>query len=166
MKSSFALFFALSLIIDLKGQKHLVLIKNGTTIAQYAEGQYIRLKLKNGKRTEGHILELNPFSMITSSDTIEFQNIRKIDIRKQRKYSVTSGVGGLLFLGGIGYIGLDRLNSTIGKTSSNLDCTVLNTSIILTSLGAALIFIKPGYIRVNYKVHIRTVDYSSNFLKN
>jgi hypothetical protein len=160
------LFFCLVVLtFEAKAQKQFILIKNGITIAQYAEGQYIRLKLKNGKSSEGHILELYPFSMITSSDTIEFQDIRKIDIRKQRKFNMTSGIGGLLFLGGIGYLGLDRLNAGY-STPKDLDCTVLNTSLILTSAGAALIFIKPRYIRVNYKVHIRTVDYGSTFYKN
>jgi small nuclear ribonucleoprotein (snRNP)-like protein len=166
MKLSFSLAFMLVLVAgNSLAQKQLVLIKKGTTIAQYAEGQYIRLKLKNGKRTEGHILELDPFSMITSSDTIQFSDIRKVDIRKQRKFNVSSGIGGLLFLGGILYISLDRLNSSIGKGPPELDSSVLNTSVIMTTVGAALIFIKPRYIRVNYKVNLRTVDYNSNFYK-
>ena len=149
----------------LPAQKHLAVLKRNKIIAQYSEGQYIRLKLKNGKRSEGHILELQPFSMITSDDTIEFKNIKKIDIRKQRKFNATSGIGGLLFLGGLGYLGLDRLNSAIGKGPPDLDGTVLNTSVILTSVGAAMIFIKPGYIRINYKVHLRTINYDSNLYR-
>lgn len=160
------LIFCLALLaFTADGQKQLILIKKGNVIAQYAEGQYIRLKLRNGKRTEGHILELYPFSMITSSDTIQFQDIRKIDIRKQRKFNVSSGIGGLLFLGGILYIGIDRLNAGY-STPQNLDPSVWHTSAIMTTVGAALIFIKPRYIRVNYKVHIRTVDYGSTFYKN
>lgn len=166
MKLSAGCLFVLLLIANcLPAQKHLAVLKKNKIIAQYAEGQYIRLKLRNGKRSEGHILELYPFSMITSDDTIEFKNIKKIDIRKQRKFSATSGIGGLLFLGGIGYLGLDRLNSAIGKGPPDLDSSVLNTSIILTSLGAALIFIKPRYIHVNYKVHLRTVNYDSNLYR-
>lgn len=171
LKSGFAggCVMALGLVMwlasEANAQKHFVLIKNGKTIAQYAEGQYIRLKLKNGKRCEGHILELSPFSMITSSDTIQFQNIRKVDIRKQRRFNVTQGVGGFLFLGGILYLGLDRLNSTIGTTPKDIDPATLNTCIAMSTVGAAMIFIKPRYIRVNYKVHLRTVDYGSTFYK-
>lgn len=166
MKLSSVCFFALMLAAScLHAQKHLVFLKRGHVLARYAEGEYIRLKLKNGKRSEGHILELNSFSMITSDDTIEFKNIKKIDIRKQRKFRPANGIGGLLFLGGIGYLGLDRLNSAIGKGPPNLDCTVLNTSIILTSVGAAMIFIKPRYIRLNYKVNVRVANYDSDLYK-
>ncbi len=166
MKLSAVCLFVLMFVANvLAAQKHLVFLKRGHIIARFAEGQYIRLKLKNGKRSEGHILELNTFSMITSDDTIEFKNIRKIDIRKQRNFKPANGIGGLLFLGGIGYLGLDRLNSAIGKGPPNLDCTVLNTSLILTSVGAAMIFIKPRYIRVNYKVNVRVANYDSNLYK-
>ncbi len=166
MKVRLLLFCFAFLVFKTHAQRHLVLLKRGNTIAQYAEGQYIRLKLKNGKRSEGHILELSPFSMITSSDTIQFQDIRKIDIRKQRKFNVMTGVGGLFFVGGILYVGLDRLNSTIGTTPKDLDPTTLAVCAGLTTVGAAIIFIKPRYIRVNYKVSIRTVDYGSTLYKN
>jgi len=160
-----ALCLALLCAMEASAQKHFVLIKNGRAIAQYAEGQYIRMKLKNGKRSEGHILELSPFSMITSSDTIQFQDIRKVDIRKHRKFNVTQGVGGFLFLGGMLYLGLDRLNSTIGTTPKDVDPATLNTCIAMSTVGAAMIFIKPRYIRVNYKVHPRTIDYTSTLYK-
>lgn len=166
MKSSWLLFFCLMMMARVaSSQKHLVLMKNGVTIAQYSEGEYIRIKLKNGKRSEGHILELKPFSMITSGDTIQFQDIHKIDIRKHRKFNVSSGIGGLLFLGGILYISIDRLNAGY-STPKDLDPSVWHTSAIMTGVGAALIFIKPRYIRVNYKVTIRTVDYNSNLYHN
>lgn len=57
-------------------QKQLVLLHRGDIVARFGEGQYIRLILKkNHRHTEGHIVELYDFSMITSSDTIQFKDI-------------------------------------------------------------------------------------------
>ncbi len=149
-------------------QKQLIVIKHGTVVARFAEGQYLRCVLKKKHRhTEGHILELNDFSMIASSDTIQFRDIERIDMRKQRgPVRWNSGVGGLLFVSGILYIGLDRLNSGIGVNTSPLDASVLNTSLIMTSVGAALIFIRPKYQRVNSNgFTLHTIDYNSPFYK-
>jgi hypothetical protein len=145
-------------------QKQLVLIKRGNVIARFAEGQYFRCVLKKSHRkTEGHIIELSDFSMITSSDTIKFQDILKIDIHKHRAFRWNSGVGGLLFIGGLGYLGLDRLNSSIGIGSSSLDNSVLYTSLIASGVGAAVIFIRPRYQHVHMDYFLHTIDYTSPF---
>ena len=145
-------------------QKQLVLLKRGNVIARFAEGQYFRCVLKKNHRyTEGHIVELNDFSMITSSDTIKFQDILKIDIHKHRPFRWNSGVGGFLFLGGLIYIGIDQLNAAIGVHSSSLTSDQLYPPLIITGVGAALIFIRPRYQHVNNGYFLHTIDYTSPF---
>lgn len=168
LKTFFLLFICLTCFSNSAfSQKQLVLIKQGNVVARFAEGQYFKCVLKkNHRHTEGHIVELNDFSMITSSDTIKFQDILKIDIHKHRPFRWNSGVGGLLFIGGLGYLGLDRLNSSIGIGSSSLDNSVLYTSLIASSVGAALIFVRPRYQHVNMGYFLHTVDYTSPFYEH
>lgn len=145
-------------------QKQLVLLDRGHVVGRYAEGQYFRCVLKKKHRkTEGHIIELNDFSMITSSDTIQFRDILKVDIHKHRPFRWNTGVGGLLFLGGILYFSVDRANAAIGVNSSDLPESVWLPSSIMTVAGAALIFIRPRYTRVNTGVFLHTVDYNSPY---
>ncbi len=145
-------------------QKQLVMLESGNVVGRYSEGQYFRCVLKkNHRHTEGHIIELHDFSMITSSDTIKFQDILKVDIHKHRPFRWNSGVGGLLFISGILYFGIDRANAAIGVNSSDLPQYVWVTSSILTGVGAAMIFIRPRYTRVNTGVFLHTVDYTSPY---
>ncbi len=148
-------------------QKQLVLLDRGNVVGRYAEGQYFRCVLKkNHRHVEGHIVELNEFSMITSTDTIKFHDILKVDIHKHRPFRWSSGVGGLLFLGGIFYFAIDRANAAIGVNSNDIPQYVWLPSALLTSAGAALIFIRPRYTRVNTGVFLHTVDYKSPYYYN
>jgi hypothetical protein len=141
-------------------QKQLVFLKYETVIARFTEGDYFRCVLKNKARKEGHILELTDFSMITSqADTINFISIEKIESKKFRGKKL-SGVGGLLFASGLGYIGLDQLNSLYGSTKGDFDGAYI-TALSISAVGAALLFIKPKYAKVKRGVVMRTVDYRS-----
>src|SRR5882762_9486505 len=102
-------------------QKQLVFMRRGEVIARYTEGEVIKCVLKNKKRTEGFIVELEDFRMVTSNDTINFLSIRKINTRKHRPVNVRKGVGGLLFLGGILYLGIDQLNGALGYGQGGFD---------------------------------------------
>ncbi len=146
-------------------QKQLIVLKRGSVVAHFTEGQYFKCVLRKSHRhTEGHILELSDFSMITSSDTIKFQDIEKIDMRKQRaSIGWSSGVGGFMFLGGLLYLGIDQLNAAIGIHSSDLTPAQLYPPVIISAVGAALVFIRPRYKHVGLGYYFRTVDYTSPF---
>lgn len=146
-------------------QKELLILKRGQVVASFKEGDYLRIVLKKDHRhSEGHIVELYDYHMITSSDTIQFKDILKINIKKHRGGpEINRGIGGLLFLGGILYIGLDRLNNAIGVTNNSLDNSVLYPSLIATSAGAAMIFIRSKYVRLDGITYLKTVDYTSPF---
>lgn len=148
-------------------QKQLVLLKHGNVAARFTEGEYFRCVLKKNHRyTEGHIVELSDFSMITSSDTIKFLDILKIDIHKHRPFRWNSGVGGLLFLGGLIYIAVDQLNTAIGVHPSGSTGDQLYIPLIISGVGAALIFIRPRYQHVNKGYFLHTIDYTSPFYQH
>ncbi len=149
-------------------QKQVILIRGGTIIARFNEGQYFKCVLKKNHRyTEGHIIELNDFSMITSKDTIQFKDILKVDVSKQRHAVFTKILGSALLIGGRGYIGLDRLNYAVNNIGDGtLDNSVLTTSSVLAGAGIALLLIRPSkYQHVNEGYFLHTIDYTSPFFQ-
>jgi len=149
-------------------QKQLVVLKNGHVRALFKEGEYLRFVLKKGHRhAEGHIVELNSFSMITSNDTVQFKDILKIDIRKHRGPARTSsGIGGLLFLGGIVYLAVDQLNVAAGINAQNSTPAEWLVPLAVIGVGAAMIFIRPRYLQLNGIQYLQTVDYTSPFYEH
>ena len=148
-------------------QKQLIILKNGHVQARFTEGQYLRCVLKkNHRHTEGHIIELYDFYMITSSDTIQFKDILKVNIKKNRgpaKWS--SGVGGLLFLGGLIYLSVDQLNVAIGINAASTPAEFY-VPLMISGVGAAMIFIRPKYKRINGIQYLHTIDYRSPFYQS
>ena len=165
MKGTCLVVVCLMLPLLLFSQKQLVILKNGHVRAAFKEGEYLRFVLKKGHRhAEGHIVELNDFSMITSNDTVNFKDIYKIDIRKHRGAArVSSGIGGLLFLGGIIYLLVDQLNVASGINAQNDTPAQWIIPIAAIGVGAAMIFIRPRYMRLNGIQYLQTVDYTSPF---
>ncbi len=159
-------FFALILLTTFFGrvhaQKQLVFLSKGNVVARYMEGSYFKCVLKDHQHKEGVIVELNEFSMITSQDTIEFRSIAKMDIKEDRKTNVRSGIGGLLFIGGLGYIAVDQINGAFGYSPQGWDKSD-QTALIIAGLGAAMLFIKPRYKKLRPGTVIRSVDYRSPY---
>ncbi len=159
-------FFALILLTTFFGrvhaQKQLVFLSKGNVVARYMEGSYFKCVLKDHQHKEGVIVELNEFSMITSQDTIEFRSIAKMDIKEDRKTNVRSGIGGLLFIGGLGFIAVDQINGAFGYSPQGWDKSD-QTALIIAGLGAAMLFIKPRYKKLRPGTVIRSVDYRSPY---
>ena len=156
--------FLLFLSISAHSQKQLVVLKNGQVQAAFKEGEYLRFVMKkNHRHAEGHIIELYDFYMITSNDTVQFKDILKIDIKKHRgPAGWNKGIGGLLFLGGIIYLAVDQLNVAIGVNSSSSPEEVY-VPLAVSAVGAAMVFIRPKYKRLNGIQYLQTVDYRSPF---
>lgn len=146
-------------------QKQLVILKNGRVRASFKEGEYLRFVLKKDHRhAEGHIVELNDFSMITSNDTVKFKDILKINIKKHRGPARTAnGIGGLLFLGGIVYLAVDQLNVAAGINAQNDTPAEWIIPLAAIGVGAAMIFIRPKYMHINGIQYLMAVDYTSPF---
>lgn len=159
-------FFALILLTTFfsraHAQKQLVFLSKGNVVARYVEGGYFKCVLKDHQHKEGVVVELNEFSMITSNDTIDFRSIAKIEIKENRKINHRSGFGGLLFLGGLGFIAIDQLNGAFGYSPKGWDKSD-QTALIIAGLGAAMLFIKPRYKKLRPGTVIRSVDYRSPY---
>lgn len=147
-------------------QKQLIILRNGKVKARFGEDQYIRLVLKKKHRhAEGHIVELYDSYMITSNDTIQFRDILKINIKKQRSKNFLNTLGGVSMALGVGYIGLDRLNNITGYNDTQIKQSVWLPSSILAAGGACLLFIRPRYRRINGVNFLQTIDYRSPFFQ-
>jgi len=167
-KIRFCIFFLVFFLFSSNftfSQKQLIIMKNGHVRASFKEGEYLRFVLKKDHRhAEGHIVELNDFSMITSNDTVKFKDILKINIKKHRGPARTAnGIGGLLFLGGIVYLAVDQLNVASGINAQNDTPAEWIVPIAAIGVGAAMIFIRPKYMRINGIQYLQTVDYASPF---
>jgi hypothetical protein len=156
------ILFFLTLVVSSNAQKQLVFIRHGKVVSRFTIGSPIRLKLKNHQYKEGRIVELNDFSMVTSNDTIKFQSIAKLHSKHIHQVRVNSGIGGLLFVGGLGYIAIDQLNASLGYNKSGWDQTD-QKALVAAGVGAALLFIRPRYTRLPPGTAIRVVDYTSLF---
>jgi len=90
-----SLFF---LAVKVFRKNNWLFLKNGHLRASFKEGELSSFCIKEGSSPcEGHIVELNSFSMITSNDTVQFKDIMKIDIRKHRGPARIAMVSGDFF---------------------------------------------------------------------
>lgn len=147
-------------------QKQLLIIKKGKVRAYFNEGDYIRFVLKKKHRhAEGHIIELYDFHMITSNDTIQFKDIKKVNIKKHRGQSSWTSrvIGGFLLAGGLIYFGVDQGNVALNINAQNDTPFQWITPLAISGVGAALLFVHPKYKRINSVQYIRAVDYRSSF---
>ena len=164
IERTFAMFLVLNVCYySTQAQKQLVFFKHGAVAYRFMEGSDFKCVLKNHQRKEGFIVELDDFSMITSNDTITFQSISRIYGEGIRTINVTTGIGGLLFIGGLGYVAVDQLNAALGYTPAGFDQTDRN-ALIIAGIGALILFVKPRSQRVDRgNMMIRTIDYKSPY---
>jgi hypothetical protein len=148
------------MVVPALAQKQVIFILHGDVVARYSEGEIFKCKLKNGQKKSGFIIELNEFSMITSSDTIEFRSIAKIKGIPQPKWK--QRVGGLMMIVGFGYVALDQLNVALGYNPPGFDDADWN-AVKLGAVGALVLLIKPQFQRIRPGTSIRTIDYHSPF---
>ena len=164
VKLSLLLFFVVLSGISLKAQKQLILLKRESVVVRFTEGEYLRCKLKNKEKREGKILELTETQIITSNDTLWISSIESLNVKGKRKVNVTRGIGGLLFIGGLGYFAIDQINSLIVKGADDFDEKGAIVSLTIAATGAAILFIKSPYKKV-YGHTLKTIDYTSRFYK-
>lgn len=133
-------------------------------MARFTEGEYLRCKLKNKEKREGRIIDLTETHIITSNDTLSIISIESLHVKGKQKVNVTRGIGGLLFIGGLGYFAIDQINSLIVKGAGDFDEKGAIISLSIAATGAAILFIKRPYKKV-YGHTLKTIDYTSRFYK-
>lgn len=162
MKQTFIVLIFLFSIGSLYGQKQLVLVKRESVVVRFTEGEYMRCKLKNKQKKEGKILELTNTQVITSNDTLTISSIESFNLKGKRKIDVTRGIGGLLFIGGLGYFAIDQINRLVVDGAQDFDEKGAIISLSVAATGAAILFIKRPYKKV-YGHSLKTIDYTSRF---
>jgi len=162
MKLSLIIFFVAAMITSSFSQKQLVLVKRESVVLRFTEGEYLRCKLKNKQKKDGKILELTDTQVITTNDTLSITSIESLSMKGKRKTNVTRGVGGLLFIGGLGYFAIDQVNRLIVDGADDFDEKGAVISLSIAAVGAGILFIKRPYKKV-YGHTLRTIDYSSRF---
>jgi hypothetical protein len=141
-----------------------VLVKKEAVVVRYTEGEYMRCKLKNKQKKEGKILELTETHIITTNDTLSISSIESFNLKGKRKIDVTRGIGGLLFLGGLGYFAIDQINRLVVDGAEDFDEKGAIISLSVAATGAAILFIKRPYKKV-YGHTLKTIDYTSRLYK-
>ena len=164
MKISLLILLSIHFVSLVNAQKQLVLVKRESVVVRFTEGQYLRCKLKNKEKKEGKILELTDTQIITTNDTLSIASIESLNVKGKRKVNVTRGVGGLLFIGGLGYFAIDQINSLIVKGADDFDEKGAVISLSIAAAGAAILFIHSPYKKV-YGHTLKTIDYTSRFYK-
>jgi hypothetical protein len=165
MKAGVFIFLSVLLsAFSTMAQKQLILLKRESVQVRFTEGEYLRCKLKNKQKKEGKILELTETQIITSNDTLSMSSIESLNVKGKRKVNVTRGIGGLLFIGGIGYFAIDQINSLIVDGADDFDEKGAIISLSIAATGAAILFIKRPYKKV-YGHTLKTIDYTSRFYK-
>lgn len=150
-------------------QKQLLIMKKGTVRASFNEGDYIRFVLKKKHRhAEGHIIELYDFHMITSNDTVQFKDILKVNVKKHRGERAWAGrvIGGFLLAGGLVYFGVDQGNVALNINAQNDSPFQWIAPLAVSGVGAAMLFIRPKYRRLNGIQYLQTADYRSPFYQS
>jgi len=146
-------------------QKQLILLKRGTVIARFTEGETMKVVLKNKKIIEGVAIRFNDFSINTFNDTIPFESIEKINVKGRRNASTLNKVGTVLMIAGVGYFAIDQINTWFFvEGQSGIDENVAITSVSLVATGAALQFIRSPYQKVR-GLSVRTIDSSSRYYR-
>jgi hypothetical protein len=164
MRLSLVILFFFLAVGMLKAQKQLILVKRESVVVRFTEGQYLRCKLKDKQKKEGKILELTDTHIITSNDTLSIASIESLNVKGKRRVSVTRGIGGLLFIGGLGYFAIDQINRLIVDGADGFDEKGAVISLSMAATGAAILFIKSPYKKV-YGHTLKTIDYTSRFYK-
>lgn len=146
-------------------QNQLVLLKRGTVIARFNEGETMKFKMKDNSLQEGVVLQFTDVSVITLGDTIEFASIDKINVKGHRKPTTLNKVGTLLMIAGIGYFVIDQVNTLFFvEGQSGIDENVVKASVVLTAVGAGFRYIRCPYQKLR-GISLRKVGPESRYYK-
>lgn len=146
------------------GQQQLVMIRNGQVVARYYEKEDFRCKLKNGKELDGRIIEMAEFFIVTSEDTIQLNNIARVDRRGYWRTNIMRDVGYIFLYGGIGYTAVDQINKALGYEKGSFDTNDIN-ALAIAGVGVAMLHIKPKYRRVKNGMSLRVIGPRSLYYK-
>jgi hypothetical protein len=140
-------------------------MKGDRLIERFRVGDNMHTKL-NGHKLEhwGFILEINEFSIITSQDTIELKQIRKVLAGGR---PLINGIGKTLILVGTAYFVIDQFNEVVVvKNDPSMDPQVWKPSAVLVGAGLPLLLFKKNWKRVPGKFKLISVGRDSRLYQS
>ncbi len=143
-------------------QRQLILLSGDKVVFRFKEGNNFHSRLAGQKQEYwGFLVEINEFSVITSQDTIQLKEIRKVllpgktFVHKMGKTLVTVGVG--LFV-------MDQFNnSVILKNKPSLEAKIWMPSVIMVAAGLPLLLVNKNWKKVGRGVRLISVGRDSRF---
>jgi hypothetical protein len=144
------------------GQRQVILMAGDEVVHRFKKGDSFRIKLV-GDKTEhwGFLVEINEFSVITSQDTIDLREIRKVLLPGK---PLAHKIGVTLITVGVGLFVIDQLNYTLVQGNDpNIDSGIAKASITLVATGLPLLLIRKNWAKTKGGLKLISVDRDSRF---
>jgi hypothetical protein len=148
---------------DVEAQKQLIVLKNQDVLLRLYPGDEIVFTLKGSKKKirRSYVNNLYDTAVVAHKDVIPYHKIERIYFKRGNLLNV---VGGLLVLGGVGYLVIDQFNQVVVQgESAHVDESVAISSAVMIGVGLPMLLTKKKYARIGGKYRILTVDKGSGF---
>lgn len=143
-------------------QRQLILMGGDELVHRFKKGDTFRTILK-GDKTEhwGFLVEINEFSVLTSRDTIDLREIKKVLLPGK---PLAHKIGSTLVTVGVGLFVIDQVNYTIVQGNDlSIDSGIAKASITLVATGLPLLFIKKKWAKPKGGLKLISVGRDSRF---
>jgi hypothetical protein len=143
-------------------QRQVILLAGDEVVHRFKKGDTFRSILK-GNKTEhwGFLVEINEFSVITSRDTIDLREIKKILLPGK---PLAHRIGSTLVKVGVGLFVIDQLNYTlIQGNDPGIDSGIAKTSIALVASGLPLLLFKKNWAKPKGGLKLISLGRDSRF---
>jgi hypothetical protein len=146
-----------------EAQKQLIVLKNQDVLLRLYPGDEIVFSLKGSKKRirRSYVNNLYDTAVVAHKDVIPYHKIERIYFKRSNLVNI---IGGLLVVGGVGYIVIDQFNQVVVHgESASVDESVAISSAVMIGVGLPLLLTKKKYARIGGKYRILTVDKGSGF---
>ena len=153
------LFLTLA-IIDVTGQHQLLLVSGNEVVHRFKVGETFRSKWKDSHEEHwGFIVALTEFEIITSQDTINISQVRKVLLPGR---PLVNKIGKTLLTVGLLYVTIDQFNWTIVHGHEpKMEDSVWKPAALLVGAGIPMILFKKNWKKIKRGVHLLSVDQKS-----
>jgi hypothetical protein len=140
----------------------LVLFHGDRVLKQFRPGDNFKFILKGDKKMHwGFLIEINEFSVITSQDTIELKDVKKVLLPGK---PVINRVGQTLILIGVAYFTIDQFNNGIVHGNGfDTDADVWKPTAVLVGTGLPLLLFQKRWKKLGRGIKLISVGRDSRF---
>jgi hypothetical protein len=145
------------------GQRQLTLIRGDVLIHRFQVGDNFHCILNDNKGEHwGFLVEVNEFSIITSQDTINLKDIRRV--LEPDKKPVINIVGQWLVKVGLFYFLIDQFNNTVvHQNSPRLEPYVWKPAAVLVATGLPMLLFRKKWKKISGRVKLISIDKDSRY---